>query len=80
MSYGPRRFNGWERDRWGCDGDDDPSEPGDHESGPDSEYYAPAESADACIVDGALPVPEGRLPASVGGLEERGLAKAPSLP
>ena len=32
------------------DGDDDPSEPGDHESGPDSEYYAPAESADACIV------------------------------
>ena len=32
------------------DDDDDPSEPGDHESGPDSEYYAPAESADACIV------------------------------
>ena len=32
------------------DGDDDPSEPGDHESGPESEYYAPAESADACIV------------------------------
>ena len=31
------------------DGDDDPSEPGDHESGPDSEYYASAESADACI-------------------------------
>ena len=32
------------------DDDDDPSDPGDHESGPDSEYYAPAESADACIV------------------------------
>ena len=32
------------------DGDDDPSDPGDHESGPESEYYAPAESADACIV------------------------------
>ena len=31
------------------DDDDDPSDPGDHESGPDSEYYAPAESADACI-------------------------------
>ena len=44
------------------DGDDDPSEPGDHESGPDSEYYAPA--------DCALPVPESRLPASVGGVEE----------
>ena len=25
------------------DGDDDPSEPGDHESGPESEYYAPAD-------------------------------------
>ena len=33
-----------------ADGDDDPSDPGDHESGPESEYYAPAESADACIV------------------------------
>ena len=32
------------------DDDDDPSDPGDHESGPDSEYYAPAESTDACIV------------------------------
>ena len=32
------------------DDDDDPSDPGDHEPGPDSEYYAPAESADACIV------------------------------
>ena len=33
-----------------CDGDDDPSDPENHESGPESEYYAPAESADACIV------------------------------
>ena len=32
------------------DDDDDPSDPGDHESGPESEYYAPAESADSCIV------------------------------